>query len=112
VSGIPQGSDRRGAPRFNISMPVTFSVVATGRICAATVDNISMGGVLLLTDEHLDNGVEIVIHLPIEIDMTINVGATIVRTAEVGEFGVAFIRLTDEELDRISTFVESRAARS
>jgi hypothetical protein len=107
-----QPSDRRGAPRFNISMPVTFSIPATRRICAATVDNISMGGVLLLTDEQLDNGTEIIIHLPIDLDATINVHATIVRTAEVGEFGVAFIRLLDDQMDRISTFVESRAARS
>ncbi len=93
-------------------MPVTFSVPATKRICAATVDNISMGGVLLLTDEQLDNGTKIVIHLPIDMDATINVDATIVRTAEIGEFGVAFISLSDDQMDRISTFVESRAARS
>ena len=93
-------------------MPVTFSVKDTGRICAATVDNISMGGVLLLTDEQLANETVIVIHLPIAIDATINVHATVTRTANIGEFGVAFIRLSDDELDRISTFVEGRAARS
>jgi hypothetical protein len=93
-------------------MPVTFSIKLTGRICAATVDNISMGGVLLLTDQRLANDTEIVIHLPIDIDATINVHATVTRTANIGEFGVAFIRLTDEEMDRISTFVETRAARS
>jgi hypothetical protein len=106
-----QPGDRRQSPRFNISMPVTFSVAGTNRICAATVDNISMGGVLLLTDVDLDNEAEIVIHLPIDMDSTINVHATVTRTANVGEFGVAFIRLTDEEMERISTFVEVRAAR-
>ena len=90
---------------------MTFSIAETGRICAATVDNISMGGVLLLTDVRLENDTQIVIHLPIEIDATINVHATVKRTADVGEFGVAFISLTDDELERIATFVESRAAR-
>jgi PilZ domain-containing protein len=93
-------------------MPVTFSVQGTRRICAATVDNISMGGMLLLTDEQLDNDSGIMIHLPIDSDSTINVHATVTRTAAIGEFGVAFISLTDDEMDRISTFVELRAARS
>ena len=88
-----------------------MSIKSTGRICAATVDNISMGGVLLLTDVPLENDTEIVIHLPIDIDATINVHANVARTAKVGEFGVAFVRLTYDELDRIATFVESRAAR-
>lgn len=91
-------------------MPVTFSVRETGRICAATVDNISMGGVLLLTDVQLANDTKVVIHLPIDSDTTINVEATVTRTANVGEFGVAFISLTDDEMERISAFVEARAA--
>jgi len=93
-------------------MPVTFSVQGTRRICAATVDNISMGGMLLLTDERLANDTAIVIHLPIDSDSTINVHANVARTTAVGEFGVAFISLTDEEMERISSFVELRAARS
>ena len=91
-------------------MPVTFSIRDTGRICAATVDNISMGGVLLLTDVQLANDTKVVVHLPIDIDTTINVDATVARTANVGEFGVAFISLTEEEMERISAFVEARAA--
>lgn len=93
-------------------MPVTFSIQKTGRICAATVDNISMGGVLLLTDVQLANDTGIVIHLPIDIDATVNVHATVARTAKIGEFGVAFVSLTDDEMDRIAAFAESRAARS
>ena len=110
MTGKPT-SDRRHSPRFNISLPVTLSIKSTGRICAATVDNISMGGVLLLTDVPLANDTEIVIHLPIDVDATINVHANVARTTKVGEFGVAFIHLTDDEMERISTFVESRAAR-
>jgi c-di-GMP-binding flagellar brake protein YcgR len=101
-------ADRRRAPRFNISMPVTFTVVSTGRTFAATVDNISLGGVLLLTEAKLEDGDRLVMHLPIAEDMTMRVEASLVRVRDAGEFGVAFVSLTDDELDRLTEFVEQR----
>jgi hypothetical protein len=92
-------------------MPVTFSVPATGQTFTATVDNISMGGVLLLTEAPLAEGTRLVMHLPITEDMTMRVEASLVRSASAGELGVAFVSLTDEELDRISEFVEQRGDR-
>jgi hypothetical protein len=103
------GADRRRAPRFNISMPVTFTVPDSGRTYAATVDNISLGGVLLLTDAPLADGTRLVMHLPIADDMTMRVEASLVQTRNAGEFGVAFVSLTDDELDRLSDFVEQRS---
>lgn len=90
-------------------MPVTFTAVSTGRTYAATVDNISLGGVLLLTDARLADGERLVMNLPIAEDMTVRVEASLVRARDTGEFGVAFISLTDEELDRLTEFVEQRA---
>lgn len=105
-----RGIDRRRAPRFNISMPVTFSDSVTGRMYPATVDNISLGGVLLLTEAVLAEGSRVVIHLPIAEDMTMRIEASLVRKTNVGEVGVAFVELTDDELDRLSDFFEQRAA--
>lgn len=105
----PHGAERRGAPRFNVSLPITFTVLDSRRICNAVVDNISLGGVLLLTHEALDHGNKIVIHLPAAGDSTINVAASVIRTSSVGEFGVAFIALSDKDMDRLSEFLEQRA---
>jgi hypothetical protein len=108
----PESSpERRQATRFNISLPVTFTVSASGRLCAGMVDNISLGGVLLLTDEPLGRAEGIVIHIPIALDTTVNIEAMIVRTSSVGEVGVAFISLGDEAMQRLSDFVDQRAQR-
>jgi c-di-GMP-binding flagellar brake protein YcgR len=106
----PSGLERRQAPRLNLSLPVSFSDVSTGRTYRATVDNISLGGVLLLTDAQLSEGTQIEIHLPIAADMTMRVEAVLARVADVGEFGIAFLSLTDDELDRLAAFVDQRAA--
>ncbi len=102
-------SERRQAPRFNISMPVTFTVTDSGRLCVGMVDNISLGGVLLLTDEPLDHDARIVIHIPIAIDATVNIDAAIVRTSNVGEVGVAFVSLGDDAMQRLADLVDLRA---
>ena len=85
-----------------------YTISLTGDIHAATVDNISMGGVLLLTDEPLEQGTRVTIHLPIGADHTANVEAAVVRTSSVGEFGVAFMELHEEQLQRLADFVEQR----
>ena len=105
-------SERRQAPRFNISLPVTFSIVDSGRLCAGMVDNISLGGILMLTDEPLDHEERIVIHLPIAGDATINIDAAIVRTSSMGEVAVAFAALTDDAMERLAEFVDMRAQRN
>jgi hypothetical protein len=92
-------------------MPVTFTVAQSGRVCAGMVDNISLGGVLLLTDEPLAHGDHIVIHIPITVDMTVTLEAAIVRTSSLGEVGVAFMSLGDEAMQRLADLVDSRAQR-
>lgn len=104
----PNAADRRQAPRFNISLPVTYTVTKSGRLCAGMVDNISLGGVLLLTDEPLDQDTRITIHIPIAMDATMNIDAAIVRTSNIGEVGVAFISLGDDAMDRLSDLVDQR----
>ncbi len=69
-----------------------------------------MGGVLMLTDRALEQGTHVTIHLPIGRDHTANIGASIVRTSSVGEFGVAFFELPEDELERLSAFVEERSS--
>jgi PilZ domain len=104
-----RSAERRQAPRFNISMPVTFTRADSGRLCAATVDNISLGGVLLLTDEPLEQETHIVIHIPIAVDATVNIDAAIVRTSNLGEVGVAFVSLGEDAMERLSDLVDQRA---
>ena len=103
------GGDRRRATRFNISMPATVFDAVTGRAYAATVDNISLGGVLLLLDATLEAGTRLFIDLPIADDMTMRLEASCVHATDLGEFGVAFVSLTDDELDRLAFLVEHRA---
>jgi len=107
----PPADDRRRAPRFNISMPVTVYDAVTGRAFAATVDNISLGGVLLLLDDPVEAGSRLFIDLPIAADMSMRIEASLVRSSDLGEFGVAFVSLTDDELDRLSEFFEARSDR-
>jgi PilZ domain-containing protein len=101
--------DRRRAPRFNISMPVTVTDAVSGRSYSATVDNVSLGGMLLLVDSHFAPGARLFINFPIAADMTMRVEAALVRTSDVGEFGVAFVSLTDEEHDRLAEFFDLRS---
>jgi len=101
--------ERRQTPRFNISMPVTFTVVGTGRVCAGMVDNISLGGGCILTEKNLDQGARIVVHIPIAVDTIVTLEAAIVRTSSLGEVGVAFMSLGDEEMQRLAELVDSRS---
>lgn len=106
----PRGDERRRAPRFNISMPVTVLDAGTGRSFPATVDNISLGGVLLLVDAPVESGGRLFIDLPIAVDMSMRIEASLVRSTDLGEFGVAFVSLTEDEMDRLSDFFETRAS--
>lgn len=92
-------------------MPVTFTVAESGRVCAGMLDNISLGGVLLLTDEPLDHGDRIVIHIPITVDATVTLEAAIVRTSTLGEVGVAFMSLGDDAMQRLAELVDTRSQR-
>lgn len=92
-------------------MPVTVYDAVTGRGFAATVDNISLGGVLLLLDDRLAAGSRLFIDLPIAADMSMRIEASLVRSSDLGEFAVAFVSLTDDELDRLSEFFEARSDR-
>lgn len=114
-NGFPGAGERRAAPRFNISLPLTFTVSEDGRAYAATVDNLSLGGMLLLTELDVEHGTDIVVHLPVGAEAVLDVEARIVRTARVGalgELGVAFLTLGDEQLQRVAEIVDARAAES
>lgn len=106
------GAERRGAPRFNLSLPVAFTIAKTGRVCSAMVDNISLGGVLLVTEEPVEQGAHLIVHIPAGGDATINVAASAVRASAVGEVGVTFVSLTDDQMDRLSEFLDQRARMS
>jgi PilZ domain len=101
--------DRRRYPRFNIRLPVEFTIVDEQRRCRAVVDNISLAGVLLLTDEPLAQGTRILVHLPSTPQEPLAVQSQVVRTSVVGEFGVAFVSMTLDEIERITAFVERRS---
>jgi hypothetical protein len=101
--------DRRRYPRFNIKLPVEFTIVDEQRRCRAMVDNISLAGVLLLTDEPLAQGARVIVHLPSTPDEPLNVQSEVVRTSVVGEFGIAFVSMTIDEVERVTTFVERRS---
>lgn len=88
---------------------MTFSIAGSGRLCAGMVDNMSLGGVLLLTDEPLFQDTRITIYLPIALDATVNIEASIVRTSNLGEVGVAFASLSEEAMQRLADFVDERA---
>ena len=98
--------DRRRYPRFNIKLPVEFTIVDEQRRCRATVDNISLAGVLLLTDEPLAQGARIIVHLPSSPGEPLDIQSEVVRTSVVGEFGVAFVSMTLAEIERVTGFVE------
>ena len=98
--------DRRRYPRFNVKLPVEFTIGHEQRRYRATVDNISLAGVLLLTDEQLENGTRITVHIPQQGGQALNVQAQIIRASVVGEFGVAFVSMSEEAIERLTSFVE------
>jgi hypothetical protein len=102
--------DRRRYPRFNVKLPVEFTIVDEQRRCKAALDNISLAGVLLLTDEPLAQGTRIIVHLPSTPDEPLDIRSEVVRTSVVGEFGVAFVSMTLDEIERVTSFVERGSA--
>ena len=98
--------DRRRYPRFNVKLPVDFTAAYEQRRCRATIDNISLAGVLLLTDEQLENGTRITVHIPQQGGPPLNLQAQIVRASVVGEFGVTFVSMSEAEIERLTSFVE------
>jgi hypothetical protein len=114
-TGSPEGEsgelhvDRRRFPRFNVKMLVEFTMLGGGQRYEAMVDNISLAGVLLLTDETLARGTRIVVHLPAA-GGVIDIQAEIVRSSVLGEFGVAFVSMTESEIERVMSLVEGRSA--
>ena len=102
--------DRRRYPRFNLKLPVEYTIVEQQRRCSAMVDNISLAGVLLLTAEPLRQGTNVVVHLPSDSGESLDIKAQIVRTSLVGELGVAFIAMTADEVERVTALVERRSA--
>jgi hypothetical protein len=102
--------ERRRYPRFNVKLPVEFTIVAENRRCRAVVDNISLAGVLILTDEKLEQGTPVIVHLPGGPTGLFDIEASIVRTSVVGEFGVAFGAMSQDEIEWVTSFVENRSA--
>ena len=98
--------DRRRYPRFNVKLPVEFTVLPGQRRCRATIDNISLAGVLLLTDEPLENGTRVLMHIPQRSAAVLNMQAQIVRASVVGEFGVAFVSMSEDEIEQLTSLVE------
>jgi len=90
-------------------MPVTVTDAVSGRSYSATVDNVSLGGMLLLVDSRFAPGTRLFINFPIAADMTMRIEASLVRTSNVGEFGVAFVSLNEEEHERLAEFFELRS---
>ena len=76
------------------------------RRCRATIDNISLAGVLLLTDEPLENGTRVMIHIPQRSAAVLNIQAQTVRASVVGEVGVAFVSVSEDEIEQLTSFVE------
>ncbi|MBV8081785.1 MAG: PilZ domain-containing protein [Candidatus Eremiobacteraeota bacterium] len=102
--------DRRRFPRFNIKLPIEFTIMGQERRYRAMVDNISLAGVLLVTDEPLTQGTRVIVHLPSAPGVRLDIQAEIVRASVVGEFGVAFVRMTEDEIERVTALVERRSA--
>lgn len=98
--------ERRHYPRFNVKLPVEFTIFPDERrVYRATVDNISLAGVLLLTEEQLESGSRIVVHIPHDAG-SLNIQARVVRASIVGEFGIAFVALNELELERLTSLVD------
>jgi len=81
-------------------------VLPEQRRCRATIDNISLAGVLLLTDEPLENGTRVMIHIPQRSAAVLNIQAQTVRASVVGEVGVAFVSVSEDEIEQLTSFVE------
>lgn len=98
--------NRRRYPRFNVKLPVEFTILGEQRRCRATVDNISLAGILLITEEALENGARIIVHMLHGGARSLDVQGQVVRASVVGEFGVAFVALSEAEVEHLTSFVE------
>ena len=95
--------DRRQWPRYGLAGRGPFTVTADGRICACTIEDISLGGARLRLDGEMPRNLEIRIEHPL-------VGYAYARHCWTGphEIGVEFDH-SQQSLDFISHCLMDRA---
>jgi hypothetical protein len=98
----------RKAPRFAIQLPVVFkteSVEATGMVL-----NLSSGGCAVASSTHLAQGTYPQLQIEmVEGEEPIHVELAAVRWAAGDRFGVEFIRIRPEQVDRLTKFLRTLA---
>ena len=99
----PDFDERRENQRVPLTLHVQYTL-EDGEIRSGTVQNISKGGVLLVSDVVVPLGTKLEIHFrDPKAERLVHVSGKVIRSAAAGEFGVSFVYMSSEA----SAFVQS-----
>ena len=97
---------QRRSPRFAVQLPVSFK--GDGGAGKGMVFNLSMGGCRIGSDDALATNTYLELHIDLpgcNVPTTIELAA--VRWSEGQQFGLEFIRVSEEAQERLRTLVRS-----
>lgn len=102
-SAPPPWRNPRKHPRVNLVTQVESR--AEGRISLGRVENISVGGMLVLTRETFEAGSEVVVRFNLPDGGHVEAAARVMHTKPGAQMGIQFLNLTEEDRRAIAGFV-------
>lgn len=103
-SAPPPWRNPRKHPRVNLVTQVES--LAEGRISLGRVENISVGGMLVLTRETFEAGSEVVVRFNLPDGGHVEAAARVMHTKPGAQMGIQFLNLTEEDRRAIAGFVQ------
>lgn len=103
-SELPPWRNPRKHPRVNLVTQVES--LAEGRISLGRVENISVGGMLVLTRDTFEAGSEVVVRFNLPGGGHVEAAARVMHTKPGAQMGIQFLNLTEEDRRAIAGFVQ------
>lgn len=93
--------ERRRDVRIDVSFPINVMLSTNGKRTPAVVENISLSGVLLRTEESLPLQARVELEIQPNDEKGLRIPATVVRSSGPQSYGTAFLELSESDADRL-----------
>ena len=118
-SGPPVGFERRKHPRFSVGLPIEYCRMTSSKTRPGHTVNVSEDGLMVSLSEQIDIGENLDMRLYFSWGADLNTITTIVQVIWVANeekedghyrYGVNFIDISPEDMDRLKSFLDLYAA--
>jgi hypothetical protein len=93
--------ERRKDLRIDVSFPIIVALSTNGERMPAVVENVSLSGVLLRSDNSLPLQSRVDLEITFEDQEPLRIPAVVIRSTGVQSYGTMFVELSDEDADRL-----------